>query len=52
MDVTLDGNYLGGKDESTDQNPLACPPLVGYFELGPDTLQVYESDEDDRDVYT
>ena len=43
----LDDNYLSGQDECTDQNPLTCPPLVGYFELGPDPFEVHESDEDD-----
>lgn len=44
-------HYLCGQNERTDQNPLTCPPLVRYFELGPDSFQVHESDEDDLDVY-
>jgi len=50
MHGSLDGHYLRGQDECTNQNPLACPPLVGYFELGSHPFQVYESDEDDRNI--
>lgn len=50
MDVISDDRYLGCEDKCADQNPLACPPLVGYSELGPYSFKIYESDEDDRDV--
>lgn len=46
----MDKRYLRSQDQCANQNPLACPSFVSYFELGSDPFKVHERDEDDRNL--
>jgi len=45
-------HVLRSQDEGADQNPLACPPFVRYLELRSRSFDVYEGDEDYRNVHS
>lgn len=44
-----ESTYFGRNDQGTEEDPLICPLLKGYVEVGASAVEVGEGGKDDRD---